>query len=141
LAFFLLCVPFYGLAEGSSPSIDRLYWSDPYMPFERLDNKTGWDFLFSQVNSKYNLQDLAGGHAYSLEEALLIRIEQRFTRVIWHFPTNLTEAKNVRFIFIPQDLRFAKTLTGRVTDDGGILLNFASLTVNNYYMFVYVRWE
>lgn len=108
------------------------------MPFILLERNPEWPDIYSMINQKYDLSDLNHGDTYTLDEALLVTINQRYTRVYWHFATSFSDCVKVNVIFIPLDLSFAKTFSARIIKtDGSIMLSLGSLPVGEYYMIVY----
>lgn len=73
-----------------------------------------------------------------MDEALLITIETRYTRVYWHFASSFLTCVKVNVIFIPTDYSFAKTMSARVIKpDDTLMLSMGTLTPGQYYMIVF----
>lgn len=138
LALLLIVVPYVGYAEHFSPDISGLYWSDPAVPFKVLDGTPEWPDIYSEINHYYDLSGLNHGDTFTMDEALLIAIEKRITRIYWHFPTSFSDCSRVNVIFVPTDMSYAKTFSARIIKaDDTIMLSIGTLTPGLYYMIVY----
>ena len=132
----MLCGFTIAQADDRSPSIYDLYWSDPEMPFELIERNPEWPMLYKQMDERYNFADLTGKD-WGLDEAIIIHVDKTYRRVTWHFPSEFKSAKNTAVILVARDMERAHELSVRVQKDDGLLLNFATIPIGEYYMLVF----